>query len=466
MSALGVFSRAPHNVFMVEELRAPDPRHLHHIRLNTLIRLRWLAVVGQSAAVLVVAFWLEFPVQVSLCFALIGCSAWLNLLLAFRYPATHRLPPLAALAILTFDALQLGGLLYMTGGLTNPFALLMTAPVIISATSLPLRWTAMLGALVIAMATGLAFFHHPLPWFPGTELTMPIIYVAGIWMAIVSCLAFTAFYAYRVAEEARLLATALAATELVLQREQHLSALDGLAAAAAHELGTPLATIALVAKEMERALGNDPRYGEDVTLLRSQSERCRAILKQLTSLSSQGEAHMARLPFTSLIEEVTAPHRDFGIAIEFKPQDCKGPEPIGRRNPGVIYGLGNLVENAVDFARETVSITWSWDMHTVSLEILDDGEGFPAEILDRIGEPYMTKRSAAVSAGGGLGLGLFIAKTLLERSGATVRFGNAATPGQGAIVRVNWPRAILDANAAKTAFDEPETLEKAALLPK
>ncbi|TIP98059.1 MAG: sensor histidine kinase, partial [Mesorhizobium sp.] len=142
------------------------------------------------------------------------------------------------------------------------------------------------------------------------------IYVAGMWMAVFSSIAFTAIYAFRVAEEARLLANALAATELVLQREQHLSALDGLAAAAAHELGTPLATITLVAKEMEKALRNDPKYGEDVTLLRSQSERCREILKRLTSLSSEGEAHLSRMPLTSLVEEMTAPHRDFGISIK------------------------------------------------------------------------------------------------------------------------------------------------------
>src|SRR5690606_38235498 len=146
----------------------------------------------------------------------------------------------------------------------------------------------------------------------------PVIYVVGVWMAVVSSIAFTGIYAWRVAEEARLLANALSATEVVLQREQHLSALDGLAAAAAHELGTPLATIALVAREMERALGDDPRFHEDVTLLRTQSERCREILKRLTNLSSESEAHMARLPFTSLIEEVVAPHREFGIAIRME----------------------------------------------------------------------------------------------------------------------------------------------------
>lgn len=424
---------------MVAQLGRPDPQQIHHLRLNTLIRLRWLAIVGQSAAVLIVAYWLGFPLPVSLCFALIALSAWLNLFLAFRYPATHRLPPRFALGILLFDALQLAGLLYMTGGLTNPFSLLMTVPVVISATSLPARWTLLLGLLVVSMATLLVFFHLPLPWFPGVSLSMPFIYVAGMWMAVVSSIAFTAVYAYRVAEEARLLANALAATELILQREQHLSALDGLAAAAAHELGTPLATIALVAKEMERALGGDDRFREDVTLLRSQSERCREILKRLTSLSTEGEAHLARLPFTSLVEEIVAPHRDFGIRISLEPGERQGPEPVGRRNPGVIYGLGNLVENAVDFAREAVALRWTWNEARVELSVVDDGPGFPAEVLDRIGEPYMSKRKPG-AGGGGLGLGLFIAKTLLERSGARVTFGNAGEPGKGAMVRVVWPR--------------------------
>jgi two-component system sensor histidine kinase RegB len=268
---------------------------------------------------------------------------------------------------------------------------------------------------------------------------MPFIYVAGSWVALFSSIAFTGIYAFRVAEEARLLANALSATELVLQREQHLSALDGLAAAAAHELGTPLATIALVAREMERALSPDHPQAEDVKLLRSQTERCREILKRLTSLSTEGEAHLARLPLTSLVEEVTAPHRDFGIAIAFDPGDRQGAEPVGRRNPGVIYGLGNLVENAVDFARERVTVRWRWNDDTVGVAIVDDGPGFPPEIASRIGEPYMSTRQDA-ERGGGLGLGLFIAKTLLERSGATLSFRNSNTPGEGAVVEVSWPR--------------------------
>jgi len=423
----------------MDKRQRPDLRQSSQLRLNTLIRLRWLAIVGQSAAVIIVAYWLEFPLPVSLCFALIACSAWLNLFLTFRYPSAYRVPPMSAFVILTFDSAQLAGLLYITGGLTNPFSLLLTVPVVISATSLSLSMTALLGALVMSAATLLVFQHMPLPWYQGLDLPMPFLYVAGMWMAVLSSIAFTAVYAWRVAEEARLLANALAATELVLQREQHLSALDGLAAAAAHELGTPLATITVVAKEMERALGEDPRYREDVTLLRSQSERCREILKRLTSLSSEGESHLAHMPLTSLIEEVIAPHRDFGIGIRREPGERIGREPVGHRNPGVIYGLGNLVENAVDFAVGVVVIRWRWDEYNVVIDIVDDGPGFPPEIIDRIGEPYMSTRQGADS-GGGLGLGLFIAKTLLERSGATLSFSNANERGKGAVVQVDWPR--------------------------
>jgi two-component system sensor histidine kinase RegB len=424
---------------MTNAFTALDLEHSQSLRLKTLVRLRWLAIVGQSATVLIVAYGMDFALPVSLCFALIACSAWLNLFLTVRYPATQRLTPPAAFGILTFDALQLAGLLFMTGGLTNPFSLLMTVPVVISATSLPLRMTMLLGGLAVAMAALLAFFHLPLPWYDDTVLAIPFIYVAGMFLAVSSSIAFTAVYAFRVAEEARLLANALAATELVLQREQHLSALDGLAAAAAHELGTPLATIALVAREMEKSLGTDEKYGEDVVLLRSQSERCREILKRLTSLSTESEEHLARLPLTSLIEEVTAPHRDFGVSITLAPGERIGAEPVGQRNPGVIYGLGNLVENAVDFARSTVTLHWRWDAETVGISVVDDGDGFRPEILDRIGEPYMSSRQGS-EAGGGLGLGLFIAKTLLERSGATLRFRNSSALGEGAVAEIEWTR--------------------------
>ncbi len=294
-------------------------------RLTTLVRVRWLAIAGQTAAVMFVALYLQFPFSVGICFALIACSAWLNLYLAFRFPANHRLNPTAASLVLAFDVLQLAGLLYLTGGLQNPFIVLMIVPVIISATSLSARDTIVLALLVVACTSFLTIHYDPLPWYPGETLNLPLLFVIGIWCAIISALGFTGVYAYRIAEEARQLGDALSAAELILQREQHLSALDGLAAAAAHELGTPLATIALVVKEMQRAHTKDPGLEEDIALLHSQTQRCREILQRLTSLSSEGEEHMSRLPLSSLIEEVIAPHRNFGIMIEV--QRKRAPSP-------------------------------------------------------------------------------------------------------------------------------------------
>jgi two-component system sensor histidine kinase RegB len=421
----------------------------YRLRLQTLTRLRWLAVAGQSATVMVVAFGLGFPLPVLFCFALIACSAWLNVFLSVRYPSTHRLSPPAALGVLGFDVLQLSGLLYMTGGLVNPFSVLICVPVIISTASQPIRYTLALGALTVLCASLLALWHLPLPWYPGVVYEAHFVLMSGIWIAIISTTAFAAFYVHRVSSEASQLADALTATELTLQREQHLVALDGLAAAAAHELGTPLATISIVAREMERALGQDERFREDLQLLRSQSERCRDILRRLTTLSTDDEEHMRILPLSSLLEEVVSPHREFGVAIEVTTEAGTPAEPIGLRSAGILYGLGNLVENAVDFAVRTVAVRASYDTERVTIAIRDDGPGFPPEIQSQIGEPFVTRRVDGAKRGGGLGLGLFIAKTLLERSGAKVRFENAIPPASGAIVTVTWPRSALDAGRDK-----------------
>jgi two-component system, sensor histidine kinase RegB len=426
---------------MATDIRTLDHIESRRLRLMTLTRLRWLAIIGQSAAVLMVAYGLGYPMPVSLCFALIALSAWLNLFMAFRYPATVRLEPLAGFAILSFDIFQLAGLLYLTGGISNPFAMLMIVPAVVSASSLPWRLTLILSLMVVTCVSLLGVFHMPLPWIAGASLAIPPILKAGFYTAILASLAFTVVYARRVAEEARQLADALAATELVLQREQHLSALDGLAAAAAHELGTPLATIALVARELELALKKGSSHKDDVELIVSQTKRCREILQRLSSLSAEGEAHLARLPLTSLIEEVIAPHRDFGIIINKREGFLEGLEPIGKRNAGIIHGLGNLVENAVDFAKSEVSVQWSWNTKIVSVSITDDGPGFASDIFDHIGEPYRSSRTQTPrNAGGGLGLGMFIAKTLLERSGAILTFSNRTGAVSGAYIAISWPR--------------------------
>lgn len=427
---------------MDQEFSQRTSAYSRRLRSTTLVRIRWLAVVCQTIAVMFVALYLGFPFPLASCIVLIAASAWLNIFLTFHYSINHRLSSKAATAILSFDVLQLATLLYLTGGLQNPFSVLLIAPAVISATSLPVLHIILLNFLVIISASILSIYSEPLPWYPGQIIELPRLLIDGIWAAIVSSLMFTTAYAYRVAEETRRLADALSATELVLQHEKHLSALDGLAAAAAHELGTPLATIQLVVKEMYHGLKDDPAVSEDLELLKSQTERCRNILKRLTSLATEGEDHLARMSLTTLIEEVSAPLREFGIDIITEKGDTVGDEPVFQRNPGIVYGLGNLLENAVDFARSKVTIQYKWNERYIGLTIIDDGFGYDASVLDRIGEPYTTSRQAS-SHGGGLGLGLFIAKTLLERSGAQLRFRNSPKKELGAEVYLAWNRKNL-----------------------
>jgi two-component system sensor histidine kinase RegB len=431
------------------------------LRVDTIVRLRWLAVAGQSAAVLTTYFALGFPLPLSLCFLVIAASAWLNIGLRIRFPASHRLDDRSAILFLSYDILQLSGLLYLTGGLQNPFAMLFLAPIMIAAVSLTGRATLVLGALVMAMASLLAFFHYPLPWVAGEPMSLPMLYVSGIWLAIVLGAAFIGIYAARVANEARRLSEALAATELVLAREQHLTQLDGLAAAAAHELGTPLATITLVVKDLAKLLPSEGLVREDIDLLGQEVQRCRTILAKLASLGNESPDMLDRMTISHLVEEVVQPQRDFGVELCIEKSGA-GEEPVCRRNPGILYGLGNLVENAIDFAKERVRIDMNWDSALVRITIEDDGPGFRPEVLARLGDPYISTKGPdrrTKSDEGGLGLGLFIAKTLLERSGASVAVANATPPSTGARIVVAWPRSTFDPGSADApkAADQGET---------
>jgi two-component system sensor histidine kinase RegB len=420
----------------------------HHprrnVRLDTLVRLRWLAIIGQTTAVLAVYYGLDFELPIYACLAAIALAAWLNVALRLRFHLTQRLEPDRAAWLLAFDIAELAVLLFLTGGLQNPFAFMFLGPVLLSATALPPRYTLTLGAFAVGCATVLVFVHYPLPWDSDDPLQLPPIYMMGVWLCILLAIGFIGVYAWQITEESRQLTDALAATELVLAREQHLSQLDGLAAAAAHELGTPLSTISVIARELERAIAPNAPHGDDVRLLREQATRCRDILAKLTELSAGGEP-FDRMPLTALIEEVVAPHRNFGVAIAVNTPSDRGAEPVGARNPAILYGLGNLLENAVDFAANQVAVDVQWDELTVDITISDDGPGFAPEILGRIGEPYVTSRhhqpDDTSEESSGLGLGFFIAKTLLERSGATLSFQNRPAAERGAIVRLSWSRS-------------------------
>jgi two-component system sensor histidine kinase RegB len=436
------------------------------LRLQTAVRLRWFGVIGQLVTVCFVYLALGFPLPFGICLAFIALSAWLNVFLRILYPARTRLSSGLATALLAYDILQLAALLYLTGGIQNPFTFLLVAPVTVSAATLPPRNTIALGFIGAAATVLLVFYHLPLPWQGGADLNLPMLYNAGLFASVLSGMIFLALYAWRLAKESRQMADALAATEMVLAREQQLHALDGLAAAAAHELGTPLSTISVVAKELAKDAPPGSQLADDLALLQTQAVRCREILRKLTRSPTEPDPLHARMSITQLIEEAAGPYRGFNteLVVAAAPEAGAGgaaiPEPIGERRPGVLYGLGNLVENAVDFAARRVEITASWSARQVVIEIADDGPGFPVDVMDALGEPYVTTRPAKtrsqIKDGGpsGLGLGYFIAKTLLERSGATVTLDNRPRPGHGAVVRVSWPREVFERKETTAALPD------------
>jgi two-component system sensor histidine kinase RegB len=422
-------------------------RQARRLRLNTLIGLRWLAIAGQTAAILVGAFVLGLRFPVLACLGLVGASAALNLALRWRFPLSAQLSERGATIMLGYDILQLAGLLFLTGGVANPFVLFFLAPVTVAATSLTFRQALALLGLAIVCATALLRASLPMPWLAGENLILPPLYVFARWIAFAASAGFVAFYVYRVAEEARQNASALTAAELVLARAQHLSQIDGLAAAAAHELGTPLATVALVVREWADHPPAGEGFADDLSLLEQSVDKCRSILGKLSepaALTAQPQMDLSS-PM-ELAEIAAAPHRLLGVAIAVEGVGV-GPPPECPRNPGVLYGLGSLIENAVSFAEKAVAIRATWSKSTVTIEIADDGRGFPPGILARVGEPYLSQRDGArrnEGAGGGLGLGLFIARSLLERSGAMLELANAAPPASGAVATVQWTRAAYE----------------------
>ena len=433
-----------------DSLDPSRPPAARTISVRTLVVIRWIALSGQLAALVMVAFGLGSPVPMTLSLMVIAVSAGLNLRLQFRHDGRERLREGEAAFYLAFDIVQLAVLLYLTGGLENPFALLMLAPVTVSATILSRRSTVNLCLLALLCATALAITHLPLPWSE-SEFRLPPLYVTGIWCALVVALIFNAAYAWWVAEEARQLSTALAATQHALAREQRLAAMGGIASAAAHELGSPLATIAVVARELARELPPDSDAAEDAKLLLSQTQRCRDILASLgrDPVPDAGQP-FAAVPIDILVEEAATPHQrdDIAVIVEVQDRDANVAEtedeaseqriPVVPRSPELLHGIGAIIQNAVQFASATVEIAVLVGDRSLTITVEDDGPGFPVTVLSRLGEPYVSGRQ---SGDGHMGLGVFIAITLLARTGAFVDFANRKEGG--ARVVVHWPDGVV-----------------------
>ena len=426
------------------------------VRLRTLVNLRWLAVAGQSATLFLVYFGLGYPLPVLRCTVVVAASIALNIVLTVVYPSSRRLSSAEATLYLGYDVLQMAALLYLTGGIQNPFALMFLAPVVIGAATLDLVNTLLLAGIAFVSVSLIAISHEPLPWSGNAPIQIPVLYQGGFWISIVIGIGFTSIYAWRIASEAARMSAGLAATQLALAREHRLAALGALATAAAHELGTPLGTIALVARELERGLPPNSAEAEDAHLLREQAERCRAILSQLARPEESVLGATNRLPLGALLDDVASPYRADDVAIRI---ECAGdknrPQPKVWRSPELVHGLGNIIGNAADFAGAHVNVRVRWDDKTIRVSVEDDGPGFSPEILERLGEPYITSRPGLYALGDnelapkggldrqqGMGLGFFIAKTLIEQTGGSVSAVNLEP--SGARVTATWPRGTID----------------------
>ncbi|HUF88184.1 MAG TPA: ActS/PrrB/RegB family redox-sensitive histidine kinase, partial [Thermohalobaculum sp.] len=450
------------------------------VRLRTLVFLRWIAIAGQTAAVLAAHFGMGFELPLIWCALLISASASVNIVAQFVHPTEKRLSERGTLVSLFFDLGQLVTLIAVTGGLNNPFAVLIIAPVTISATALRLQSTLWLGIAAMGAVALISVVHLPLSHAEGWVLETPELYRTGMAAALAIAVAFLSIYVRRVSVEGYAMGQALTATQIALAREQRLAAIGGVAAATAHELGTPLATIKLVARELARELEDRPELAEDVALIRREAERCGEIMADL-GRGGRDDSQIRTAPVSAVVEEAAAPHRDRGkrilVRIDGAPAEAVGEaEPLIRRSPELVHGLRNVIQNAVDFAGSTVWIDVDGGVdgdggdgggEALRIAVGDDGPGFGADVLGRLGEPYVSTRHRGERRAGrggaseyeGLGLGLFIARTLLERTGARISFANGSdarqrrlrdpgTPAElarppGAVIEMVWPAAML-----------------------
>ena len=422
------------------------------VRLRTLVNIRWFAVAGQFISLVAVYFALEFQFDLIPALAAVALSALFNLYLQYRYRAARQLSDREASLQLAYDLTQLSALLYLTGGVQNPFSVLLLVPVTISATMLSRRATLRLLSLAIFLSVALVQWHAPLPWGE-PRLSFPPLYLWGMWVGLALTMVFLVLYAVRVSEEARRRADALTATQAALAREHQLAALGALAAAAAHELGTPLGSIMLAARELTADKSIPEPLSSELELIHGEARRCRAILEELASSHADSDInHFDDLPLEAIVRQAAEPYAHRGKRIRIESAAAAGDGlPVVPNRAEIRHGLGHFIENAVRYATEEVHVRLHGKDDSIVIEISDDGPGFDPAIMDDLGEPYVFaarphfQPDPEDEIAGGLGLGIFIAKTLIEQTGGRVTFSNNK-PG-GACVAIAWDRHQLTRGA-------------------
>lgn len=410
------------------------------LRLRTLNLTRWIAILGQYVAVATAFFWLEINFNIYLASVCILISIILNIIVSIKFLPIRTLNSNETLFYLIFDSIQLVALLYITGGLTNPFCILIIAPFIISATYLDLFRTIIIGIVSILSLSLLAFFYQPISSniFEFSSSDFSSFQIFSIWLSLIVSLAFIGIYCFRVANESRKVEKALNETQIALSDEEKISDMMSLTAAAVHELGTPLSTISVIIKEIVNELDASEKNYDDILLIQSQIKRCSEILNRLRQgdISNDNSSFINELDFPRLINEIVKDYELEEIKLNFKIDDYfKNSNFIILRKPEIVHSLSNIIENAYQYAKHSVTIKLILKDENVILEIINDGEGFPANILPILGEPYVKKNEKNHK---GIGLGLFIAKNLINKTVGKIEFRNIENTG--ACVKIIWKK--------------------------
>ena len=403
---------------------------------KTLVTLRWIAIIGQLITINVVYFILKFNFPFIYCCLIIIFGILTNLFLHFK-EKKKLLANFTSTIYLTYDLVQLAALVYFTGGITNPFVILLVIPAVVSSAFLSLKSTINLSFLTVLSLLILTIYNYPLPSAGDLHFHAPKYYLFGVPVAITIGLIFLSYFGARFGLETRKRTDALSKMELVLAKEHELKIIGVQAAAAAHSLSTPLSTIKLVAKELEKEIGDNKKYSKDIKLLLSQSARCGEILQKLSMTPMKKDEFFENVKLQDLIGEIINSYKEISNKNYLIKTEKNKYDPTVKRKSELTYGLRNFIGNASKFSSSLVEVEIESDSKATKIKVCDDGPGFPDDIKKFLGEPYIRSKNPLLNSKSGLGLGTFIGKTLLERMKANIEFDKCPN-NKGAMVTIEW----------------------------